>query len=142
MIFTRSLVIIGQRHYLFSIPSRDAIPLLHLMALVKELPGTRGMHFDDVTPAFEELSNLPHEISSTVLSIIERFVVMMYQRTSCISDVNTARIHLFSSDNRQIETIPPTQACLIQHIKRAAYQAGYVWRQSLEALQSFPSPGE
>ena len=71
--------------------------------------------FEDVTPAFEELSNLPQEISSTVLSIIECFVVLMYRRTSCITDVNTARIHLFSFGNRQTENIPPTQACLIQH---------------------------
>ena len=98
--------------------------------------------FADVTPAFVELYNLPRDISNTGLSIILRFVVLMYRRTSCLTDVNTARIHLFSSGNRQIENIPPTEACLIQHIKRAAYQAGYVWRQSLQALQSFPSPGE
>ena len=40
--------------------------------------------------------------------------------------VNEARQALFAQGNKSIENIPPTQAALAQHIKRAAYQAGHV----------------
>jgi hypothetical protein len=41
-----------------------------------------------------------------------------------------------------IENIPPTENALKQHIKRAVYQAGYVWYQSLQKVQSLPCPSE
>ena len=49
---------------------------------------------------------------------------------------------LFAQGNKSIENIPPTQAALTQHIKRAAYQAGHVWGQVLEPMQELPSPAE
>ena len=48
----------------------------------------------------------------------------------------------FAQGNKSIEIIPPTQAALAQHIKRAAYQAGHVWGQALEPMQELPSPAE
>ena len=37
---------------------------------------------------------------------------------------------------------PPSQAALEQHIKRAAYQAGQVWGQTLVSIQKLPSAAE
>ena len=59
---------------------------------------------------------------------LERFVVVMYSRTCPHQTVNEARQVLFAQGNKSIENIPPTQAALAQHIKRAAYQAGHVPR--------------
>lgn len=53
-----------------------------------------------------------------------------------------ARQVLFAQGNKTIENIPPTQAALAQHIKRAAYQAGHVHGQALEPMQELPSLAE
>ena len=41
-----------------------------------------------------------------------------------------------------MDNFPPTQAALVEHIKRAAYQAGHVWAQMLVASSELPSPKE
>ena len=40
---------------------------------------------------------------------------------------------------RSLEAIPPTHDALLQHMKRAIYQAS-CWRQSLIAQQNLPDP--
>ena len=67
------------------------------------------------------------------LVTLERFVVLLYQRTSPFLRVNEARKRLFACGNRKSENIPPTRAALMQHAKRAAFQAGHVRGQSLVA---------
>ena len=69
---------------------------------------------------------------------LERFVVIMYCRTSGDMNVNTAWMTLFSQMSRNIDNIPPTQAALDQHIKRSSYQPGHVCRQSLEVQPEHP----
>ena len=54
--------------------------------------------------------------------------------------MNQARKDLFAQKGTTIELIPPTQAALIQHVKRATYQAGYCWSQSCIAAPEMPSP--
>jgi len=41
------------------------------------------------------------------------------------------RKHLFTQNGRSIDALPPTREALKQHIKRAAYQAGYCWGQMM-----------
>ena len=48
---------------------------------------------------------------------LERFVVLVYCRTSDDMHVNTARMTLFLQISRNIDNIPPTLAALFQHIK-------------------------
>ena len=62
---------------------------------------------------------------------IERFVVLLYSRTSQLLTVNAARKQLFSNRNRKLENLPPSKAALYQHVKRASFQAGYIWGQGL-----------
>ena len=90
-------------------------------------------------PLFTELAKLPADLTQEMILHIERFVVLLYKRTSPIKDVNTARLHLFSSGNRQIDNIPPTSAALLQHLKRAIFQC-HVWYQSLNPSQNLPDP--
>ena len=75
----------------------------------------------NVTEAFEEL-HMADPISDRTLEVIERFVVLMYSRTSDLSIVNDARKQLVAQKCRSLENIPPTQAALEQHLKRARYQ--------------------
>ena len=90
-------------------------------------------------PLFARLSRAPCEVSSTDMEQIERFVVLLYQRTSALNQVNEARLHLFTQ-NRKMDYIPPTFHALEQHLKRAVYQAGHIWGQCLVANPELPSP--
>ena len=82
---------------------------------------------DEVTTAFCALAG-----TSTVSTVdnhmdpLERFVVLLFDRTSSQEHVNEARKHLFTQSGRSIEVIPPTREALRQHIKTAAYQAGFL----------------
>lgn len=59
------------------------------------------------------------DISEESMSLLEMFVVLMYDRTSDIMEVNQARKHFFAHKSRALEYISPTQAALQQQIKRA-----------------------
>ena len=88
------------------------------------------MAFEEVTPAFCSLASMPDPSYVDIqLSILEHFVVLLYDRTSSTIQVNEARKQIFTQKGRSIDSIPPTQAALIEHTKRAAYQAGHVWGQ-------------
>ena len=60
-------------------------------------------------------------------------MILLYDSTSNLECVNQARMQLFTQKGRSIEGIPPTKAALIQHTKRATYQAGYCWSQVMIA---------
>ena len=45
----------------------------------------------------------------------ERFVTLMYDRTSTCTTVNEARKDLFTMKERIIENIPPTYGALLEH---------------------------
>ena len=95
--------------------------------------------FPEVTNAFLELSSKPSSISPQTMDQIERFVILMYSRTCSLTRVDEARKEFFAQ-GRTIENIPPTKAALVQHTKRATYQAGYVWSQALVPLPHLPDP--
>ena len=54
---------------------------------------------------------------------IERYIILMYDRTSGQDDVNKCRRELFIKKGRSVEKIPPTKDSLHQHILRATLQA-------------------
>ena len=74
------------------------------------------------------------------VELFEQFIVLLYDRTTTHTSVNQARKELFAQKGRAIDLIPPTQAALIQHVKRATYQAGYCWSQSCNAAPEMPFP--
>ena len=48
---------------------------------------------------------------------IERFIVVLYDRTSPLISVNDVREELFCKKNRSIDRLPPTQDALLQHVR-------------------------
>ena len=64
-------------------------------------------------------------IESIHMQQIERFVVLMYSKGCGAAGVNDARLRLFTSGTKSLESIPPTQAALFQHVKRAILQSSY-----------------
>ena len=93
-----------------------------------------------LTPVFASLARAPSQVTPEDMEHIERYTEILYQRTSPLSHINEARKQMFAAGNRRIENIPPTQEALKQHVKRAVYQAGYIWGQSLIGVPEMPSP--
>ena len=57
------------------------------------------------------------------MQLIERYTVVLYDRSSECSGVDECRRVLYTKKNRAIENIPPTANALLQHTKCAALQA-------------------
>ena len=93
---------------------------------------------DEVSNNFAKLSECPSAVDDSYLQALERFVVVMYDRSSDVTTVNEARLDLFARKQRPYDLIPPTQAALKEHAKPAAYEAGYVWGQALERHPQLP----
>jgi len=96
--------------------------------------------FPAVSSAFLQLSNKPTiSCLDECLPLIERFVILMYDRTSQKYSMDSVRKHLFAK-GRQMEYLPPFKAALIEHIKRACLQAGHCWGSALEVSPKLPCP--
>jgi len=76
---------------------------------------------------------------SETVKVIERYVVLMYDRTSTCPSVNESRRIMYTRKNRAIENIPPTADALLQHSKRAALQA-HVWQACLSVTMPTYDP--
>ncbi|KAJ4945560.1 hypothetical protein JOQ06_023241 [Pogonophryne albipinna] len=97
---------------------------------------------DEASDLFSKLSQYPPTVVyDDELKILEKCVVMMYDRSSVAEGVNDARFDMFAWKQRAYKAIPPTQAALLQHLKRAAYQAG-IWSQSTVLQPEIQSPLE
>ena len=95
--------------------------------------------FSEVTTAFVHLSAEPQD-TDFHMPLLERFTVVLYDRTSSKITVNECRKQLFSKKGRHMQDIPPSRAALLQHVKRAAYQSGYCWHTALQSQQNLPCP--
>ena len=91
-------------------------------------------------PVVNMLSKAPSHVSLEYMNEIERFVVLLYQRTSSLRKVLAAKKSMLASVNRKIENIPQTTGALVQHVKRAVYQAGHIWDQYMQGDLTLPSP--
>ena len=58
--------------------------------------------FPKLTPVLKALLMLPEEIDDTCMDVIERFVILLYGRTSSRSKVNEVRQELFSRRARSL----------------------------------------
>ena len=96
--------------------------------------------YPEVTNAFLLLASTPSEVSDSCMVGIERFTALLYDRTSSKMQVNMARKQLFAQKGRSLDAIPPSRAALVEHTKRAAYQAGHCWGQALTPRPVLPSP--
>ena len=86
------------------------------------------MSYPEITETFLALLSLPVEdIDQNLLHNIERFIIIVYSKTCTLINVNEARRELFTKGLRTIDNIPPTQGALLEHLKRAVYQAAFVW---------------
>jgi len=68
----------------------------------------------ELTEALLLLSSAPRDIPDDAMRIIERFVILLYDRTSRCTDIDKARRKLFARKNN-VKLIPPTKAALEEH---------------------------
>ena len=98
--------------------------------------------FPEVSEVFMKLSSHPTLVEKEDTKKLEKFVVLMYDRSSSTEKVDDARLELFVRKQRSYEAIPPTHEALVQHTRRAAYQAACIWSRSLECNIGEESPGD
>ena len=72
------------------------------------------------------LSHAPSDIQEGAMHMVERFVILMYDRTSTSTEIDKARRKLFAK-KADIKQIPPTKAAFEQHMMRAVFQGGHIW---------------
>ena len=77
--------------------------------------------FNAVTEVFARLVTRPTSLDNVCMSVLESYVVLMYDRGSDETTVDSARKHMFTSKARYIDAIPPTRAALLQHARRVTY---------------------
>lgn len=86
------------------------------------------------------LSSSPTSIHDDWMQVLERYVILLYDRTSSCLTVEEAQKQLFTRKSRRFDSIPLTRDALLQDVKRTAYQAGHIWGQALIASPLVPSP--
>ena len=76
----------------------------------------------EITETFISLSKQTSpELPEDIMVKLERFIVLLYNRTSGDESVNSARLSLFCQMSRPTDNIPPIQSCA-----GGAYQAIYL----------------
>ena len=84
------------------------------------------------TETFIELSDIPKIVTKDHQNILEDFFMFVYfGKNHQYDDINNSRcISFFNSPDPKLKEIIMSKDALLQHIKRAAYQAGWLWKES------------
>ena len=80
--------------------------------------------FAEVTKTFSDPGNMPLSLSDETVKHLQRFVILLYDRTSQSKKVDHCRKLLFAN-GRQIDRTPPTKAVLKEHVKSAMTDPRY-----------------
>lgn len=101
---------------------------------MEKLKSQHGKHVcREVTSVFKKFSDCPQEVDANDLKVLERYVVVMYDRSSSCASVTDARLDFFARKLRAYDSIPPSQSALLEHAKRAAFQAGYIMESGISS---------
>ena len=78
--------------------------------------------YPEATIVFANLSTYPPVLGDEEKKVLERFVILMYDKSSTATDIDSVRLDLFARKQRAYDAIPTTSAALEYHTKHAAYQ--------------------
>ena len=108
----------------------DTTPFMNSIA--KRTAWNTWTAYPEVTTAFNIISSpiLVTHVSEELFSLLERFVILCYNRTSQNVSIDTERMELFRDKKRQMCNIPPSNGALPQKEIRSLLQAGWDWGQS------------
>ena len=112
----------------------------------KRLAWEAWKRFPNVSTAFVSVVWNPFtqfDAVSPTFKLLERFTIVLYSKNSNSESIDDVRMELFCQDNKAMDSIPPTADALLQHAKRAAYQAS-VWTSSQDSEQrrQHQNPGD
>ena len=121
---------------LFPDKAASASSMKHAMELTMQ--GTEFLNLGQTSvlgadqPLFANIKLLQWQYPNTLGE--DKLVAMM--------GANEARHCLFTTGSRSLENLPPTQAALFQHVKRALLQASFYWNQANSVQQEIPDFSE
>ena len=75
------------------------------------------------------------DVNADDYKVMERFVSLIYDRNTELSEVNEVRQHLFCTKGRQVENIPPTDGSVIYHLLRSLLVAHMLPKMDLRQIQ-------
>lgn len=112
----------------------------HLLGCGRKTAWSAWQSTPGLTDALVALTSDPDSLSpqSQHMETPQRIVVVMYSKGCGIIRVNEARPRLFTSGRKTLEALPPTQAALYQHIRRAVLQA-IIWSQATSVYINIPN---
>jgi hypothetical protein len=77
--------------------------------------------YSEATEALVNIKDVEHDVTKAELHIFESYIKLMYDRTSECTDLDLARIHLFTKKN--VANATSSSNAFVQHLKRAFHQA-------------------
>ena len=116
--------------------------------------------YPDVNSAFPHMAENPYDevsLTSQFFPLLERFTILLYDKSGILNSVNEARLDLFCKKNKNLESLSPTQVhilfnsiffsyqviffldVLLQHVRRAYYRSS-IWTTSHLLIQRVPTP--
>ena len=98
----------------------------------------RSVNKDELTEVFTQLGESPTEVTPHQMNVIERYLLEVYGSRATSLGAARLDMHRKSKENN-LRSLPPNINSLCQHVLRACYQAGYLWRQSVEEVD-IPDP--
>ena len=118
----------------------------NLKGIGKKTAWSTWKNYPEADEVFKNMSTLQKGLDKKHFDILERFVVLCYDKNLDTNSVERAWEILHSrrlrSGGANSDNLPPTQGELVQHVKRSVYQAGFVWGQALLPAPRYPSPGD
>ena len=100
---------------------------------------------NNASAIFVKLSQYRSIVDDNDLKILKKFLILMYDRSSTLEEVDDARLDMFARKQSVFIRIRPTGAASqpsLQHVKHAAYQAGCIWSQCIVKQPQVHSPAE
>ena len=132
----------------------QALPFFHaftgcdvvssMMGIGKKTAWNAWVNFPEATTTFTAITQDPASLTldSLLMRRLKRLTVLMYSKNCAAQSVNEARKLMFTQGLKSLDSIPPTQNALFQHVKRALHTAGFVWKQSLSRITEIPNPSD
>ena len=106
------------------------------------MPGGKCADMDRLTRIFIELGNMPKEVTDDHVDTIQRFLIDVYYPQEIYTTLTELRLkYYFKQPDPQLKGLIISRSGLENHVKRAAYQAGWLWKHCDQELIC-PSPVE
>ena len=70
-----------------------------------------------VTEAFLNFNDSDDCLADSTISLLERFVIIMYDRTSECVSLDYTRLQMFTKKSKSLESLRATSDSFLQHVK-------------------------